>query len=56
MKGQACGRDHMAEAPNTIIHTRVLSREMVRIALMAATLDDLEVKSSDIFNAFVQCL
>ena len=35
----------MAGAMTTIMYASVVSRETVRIALMVATLDDLEVKS-----------
>ena len=34
----------MTEAPTTIIYASVVLRETFRIALMIATLDDLEVK------------
>ena len=44
----------MTEAPATITHANVLSRDTVRIALMIATLNDLEVKSDDILNAYIQ--
>ena len=44
----------MTKAPATIAYDSVVSRETVRIALMIATLNDLEVKSGDILNACVQ--
>ena len=46
----------MTEAPTTIIYASVVLRETFRIALMIATLDDLEVKLADIKNACVQVL
>ena len=46
--------DHMTEPLATITYANVVSRETVRIALMIATLDDLEVKSGNILNAYVQ--
>ena len=36
------------------MYARVVSRETVRVALMIATLNDLEVKSGNIMNAYVQ--
>ena len=45
---------HMNKALATITHFSVVLRETVRIALLIATLNDLEVKSGDILNACVQ--
>ena len=45
---------HINEAPATIIHASVVSRKTVRIALMVTTLNDLEVKSDDILNTYIQ--
>ena len=45
---------HMTEAPTNIKYVNVVSRKMVRIALMIATLNDLEVKLGNILNAYVQ--
>ena len=42
------------ETPATITYARVVSRETVRIVLMITTLNDLEVKSGNILNAYVQ--
>ena len=44
----------MAKAPATIIHASIVSRETVRMALIIATLNDLEVKQGDILNACEQ--
>ena len=44
----------MTEALATITYASVVSREKVRIALMIAALNDLEVKSGDILTDFVQ--
>ena len=46
----------MTKAPASITYTSIVSRETVRIALMIATLNDLEVKLGDILNAYVQML
>ena len=42
----------MTEAPATIKYAHVVSMKTVRIALMIAVLNDLEVKSGDILNAY----
>ena len=44
----------MTETPATIKYASVASRETVRIALTIVTLNDLEVKSGNILNAYVQ--
>ena len=43
----------MTEAPSTITYASVVSRETVRIALMIATINDLEIKLGTILNAYV---
>ena len=42
------------KAPATAIYAYVMSRETAGIALMIATLDDLEIKLGDILNVYVQ--
>ena len=42
----------MDEAPNSLTYARMASRESVRFALTLAALNDLEVKTSDIQNAY----
>ena len=44
---------HMTEAPKTLTYASVVSRESVRIALTLAALNDLEVKTADIENAYL---
>ena len=44
----------MTKAPATIIYASVESREMVRIALMPATHNDLEAKLGNTLNVYVQ--
>ena len=53
-KARLVAGGHMTMAPATIMYTSVVSREIVRIALMIATLNHFEAKSSDILNAYVQ--
>ena len=45
---------HMTKAPATITYVSIVSRQPVRIALIIAPLNNLEVKSSGILNAYVQ--
>ena len=44
----------MTKALATFMYAGIMSRETVRIALMIATLNDLEVKLGDILNAHIQ--
>jgi hypothetical protein len=43
----------MTEAPATITYASVVSREIVRIALLIAALNDLNVKVRDVLNAYI---
>ena len=43
----------MTKALATITYASVVSRETVRIALMIAALNDLEVKVGDVLNAYI---
>ena len=42
------------QAPATIMYASIVSRKTVRIALMIAALNDLEVESDNILNAYIQ--
>ena len=53
-KARLVAGSHMTEAPATIMYASIVSTETVRISLMIAALNDLEVKSGDILNAYVQ--
>jgi Reverse transcriptase (RNA-dependent DNA polymerase) len=44
---------HMTETPASMTYASVVSRESVRIALMLAALNDLQVKTADIENAYL---
>ena len=44
----------MTKASASITYASVVSRETMRIALMIATLNDLEIKLDNILNAYVQ--
>ena len=43
----------MTSAPATTTYASVMSRETVRLALMLAALNDLEVKVGDVLNAYI---
>ena len=47
---------HMTKASATIMFASVASRKTVRIALMIAALNDLEVKLGDILNEYIKAL
>ena len=44
---------HMTDAPATITYANFVSMETVRIALSLAALNNLEVKTADIENAYL---
>ena len=44
---------HMTDAPPVMTYASFVSRETVRIALTLAALNNLEVKTSDVQNAFL---
>jgi hypothetical protein len=52
-KARLVASGHKTKAPATITYASVVSRETVRIALMLAALNDLQVKVGDILNAYI---
>ena len=44
---------HMTEAPSSITYSSVVSRESVKIAFLVAALNDLDIMSCDIGNAYL---
>ena len=52
-KARYVAQGNMTEAPKTLTYASVVSRESVRIALTLAALNDLDVKSADIKNAYL---
>ena len=52
-KARLVAGGHQTDQPNVPTYASVVSRETVRIALTYAALNDLEVKGSDIRNAFL---
>ena len=53
-KARLVARGHMTKALASIMYASIVLRETIRIALMIATLNDLEVKLGKILNAYVQ--
>jgi hypothetical protein len=52
-KARMVAGGHMTEAPAVMTYASVVSRESVRIALTLAALNDLQVKASDVMNAYL---
>jgi len=52
-KARLVAGGHKTAAPATITYTSVVSRESVRIALLLAELNDVEVMTADIENAYI---
>ena len=44
---------HMTKPPSSVTYSSVVSRESVRVMLMVAALNDLEIQSADIENAYL---
>jgi len=51
-KARLVARGHQTKAPATITYASVVSRETIRIALLMAALNDLEVMLGDVLNAY----
>ena len=52
-KAWLVARGHMTKAPVVMTYASIVSRETVHIALTIAALNDLEVKASDVQNAYL---
>ena len=53
-KARLCKDGHLTEDPEGSCYAGVVSRESVRIALLYAALNDIEVMAADIRNAYLQ--
>ena len=53
-KAKLVAKGHMTEAPATIMYAIIVSVETVRMALMIAILNDLEIQLGDVLNTYVQ--
>jgi hypothetical protein len=51
-KARLVAGGHMTKAPATITYASVVSRETIRITLLMAALNDLNVKVGDVLNAY----
>ena len=52
-KARLVASGHMTDTPAAITYTSVVSHESVRLALMLAVLNALEVKYGDVMNAYI---
>ncbi len=52
-KARLVAGGRMTKAPATITYASVFSRETVRITLLMAALNDLNVKVGDVLNAYI---
>jgi len=52
-KARLVAGGHTTEPPATVTYASVVSRESVRIALLLAALNDVQVKTADIENAYI---
>jgi hypothetical protein len=52
-KARLVAGGHMTKAPATITYASIVSRETIRIALLMAALNDLNVKVGDVLNASI---
>ena len=55
-KAQFCADGHKTEAPPSVTYSTVVSRDSVRIILLVAALNDLEVLCGDVQNAYLTAL
>ena len=52
-KAQFVAGGHMTEAPNSLTYLSVVSRESIKIAFLVTALNDLDIMSCDIGNAYL---
>jgi hypothetical protein len=52
-KARLVAGGHMTDTPSAITYSSVVSRDSVRIALMIAALNDLDILAADIGNAYL---
>ena len=52
-KARMVAGGHMTKPPSSVTYSLVVSRESVRVMLMFAALNDLEIQSADIKNAYL---
>ena len=52
-KARLVAGGHTTEAPATLTYASVVSRETVRVALLVAALNDLDIWAADVMNAYI---
>eukprot|EP00956_Cyclotella_meneghiniana_P018312 scaffold30420_cov55-Cyclotella_meneghiniana.AAC.1 len=52
-KARLVAGGHMTKAPATLTYASVVSRETVRIALLLAALNDIDIWAADVMNAYI---
>ncbi len=52
-KVQLVAGGHMTKAPATLTYASVVSRETVRIALLMAVLNNVDIWAADVLNAYI---
>ena len=55
-KARFCADGHKTEAPPSVTYSTVVSRDSVRIILLVAALNELEVLCGDVQNAYLTAL
>lgn len=52
-KAQYCANGHKTKAPAAMTYSTVVGQDLVRIMLMVASLNDLDILGADVQNAFL---
>ena len=52
-KARYCADGHKTDAPSSVTYSTVVSRDSVRIMLLIASLNELDVLSGDVQNAYL---
>ena len=52
-KARLVAGGHMTKAPATLTYASVVSRETVRIALLMAALNEVDIWAADVLNAYI---
>ena len=52
-KARFVGDGHKTKTPSSVTYSSVVSRDSVRIILMVAALNDLDIQGADIENAYL---
>ncbi|KAL7475396.1 hypothetical protein ACHAW6_001312 [Cyclotella cf. meneghiniana] len=55
-KAQLVAEGHITKAPATLTYASVMSRETMRIAQLVAALNDIDIWTTDVLNAYISAL